>query len=487
MMGQVRAVEAKSVKAYDRTADVVVVGQGIGGVCAALEAHRAGAQTLILERASGGGGTSATSEGIFYLGGGTAVQRALGYDDTAEELFKFLKASTSAEEGKLRAFAEGSAAHFDWLEAQGVPFERVAFKGKAVSLATEEGGLLTTGNEKVWPYRDMAQPAPRGHQARRRGDQSSGGVAMEALLARCREERIPALYDAQVLALILDGPRVVGVRTRYEGREIDIGARRGVVLATGSFNANADMVAENTPQVSETSLPIGIPYNDGCGMLMGQSAGGALEGMDGIIATASLYPPAQLIKGIVVNALGERFVAEDAYHGRLADFVSEQPGQTAYLIVDSEVFAYPENTRAGHRLVDGWDTVEEMEAGLHLPQGALKATMEAYNRDAREGCDGRFHKHPDWVKPLDKPPYAAFDISFDRSVYAFLTLGGLRTNVHGQVLSAAGRPVPGLYAAGAVAAQLTRNGKEYASGLTLGPGSYFGRLAGRHAALAGAG
>ena len=477
-----RALGREDVRQWSRSADVVVIGQGIGGVCAALEAHRAGAETLIVERASGGGGTSATSEGIFYLGGGTAVQRALGVEDDAEALFRFLKASTSADEDKLRAFADGSAAHFDWLEAQGVPFSRVAFTGKAVSLASDEGGLLTTGNEKVWPYRDIARPAARGHQARRTKDQSSGGLAMAALLARCEAEGIGALYDAQALALIVEAGRVIGVRVKHDGGEIDIEARRAVVLATGSFNANPQMVAENVPLISEAARPIGIPYNDGSGIDLGRSAGGAVEGMEGIIATASMYPPAQLIKGIVVNARGERFVAEDVYHGRLASYVMEQPGQTAYLIVDSEIFAYPENTAAGHALVDGWDTVADMEAGLQLPAGSLAKTLDAYNASARDGEDAQFHKYHDWVKPLDKPPYAAFDISFNKSMYAYLTLGGLKTDVHGRVLDETGAPVAGLYAAGACAAQLTRDGKEYASGLTLGPGSFFGRVAGRHAA-----
>jgi len=475
-------VNESDVKTWSRSADVVIIGLGVAGACAALEAHRAGAEVLVLERASGGGGTSATSEGIFYLGGGTGVQKACGYEDDAQELFKFLKASTSAEEDKLRAFADESAAHFDWLEAQGVPFERKAFTGKAVSLRQGEGCLLTTGNEKVWPYRDIARPAPRGHQVRRT-EQNSGAVAMAALLERCADEGVTSLYDVQATALIVnpDG-RVVGVRIRQGASEIDVQARRAVILATGSFNANPEMLREHVPGLSSTSNPIGIPYNDGSGMKLGASVGGALVDMDGIIATASIYPPAQLVKGIIVNAKGERFVAEDVYHGRLASFIMEQPGQTAYLIVDAEIFDYPANTNAQHRLVDGWETVREMEVGLGLPEHALEQTISAYNDDARRGQDSVFHKHPDWVKPLTAAPYAAFDISFNKSNYAFLTLGGLRTNAAAQVLDGAGKPLPGLYAAGACAAQLPRDGKEYASGLTLGPGSFFGRVAGRHAA-----
>ncbi len=474
-------IAADEVSAWDHEADVVIVGEGVAGVCAALEASSAGADVLVLERASGGGGTSATSEGIFYLGGGTAVQRACGYEDDPEEMFKFLRASTSAPTAKLRAFCEGSVEHFEWLEAQGVRFARSAFKGKAVSLKTGEG-LLMTGNEKAWPYRDLARPAPRGHQVTP-NSQGSGAAAMAALLSRRAEAGVRSLNDIQVTNLVADAAgRVVGVRARGGVSTINVRARRAVILATGSFNANATMVRENVPLVSDTSLPIGTPYNDGAGILLGQSAGAQLDDMDGMIATASIYPPAQLIKGVVVNALGQRFTAEDVYHGRLAAMIAEQPGQSAYLIVDAEIFAYPENERAQHRLVDGWETVAEIETALALPPGALQASIERYNRDAAAGEDGLFHKHQDWLKPLDRGPYAAFDISFNKSSYAFLTLGGLRTDADGRVLGEANAPITGLYAAGACAAQIPRDGKEYASGLTLGPGSYFGRRAGRHAA-----
>ena len=467
---------------WDRVVDVVVVGLGIAGACAALEAHRAGAEVLVLERAGGGGGASALSEGIFYLGGGTPVQQACGYEDTAQNLYDFIRASTShPDDAVVRTFAEGARDHFDWLEQQGVPFTRTAFPGKVVSVRTADC-LLTTGNEKVWPFKDAAQPVPRGHQAR--SDEVNGGLsAMRALLATCEAEGIEPICNAAVTGLETDADgRVIGVTATIDGTQQRIGACRGVAIATGSFTNNAELVQKWLPLLSETSSPLGVPSNDGAGLELAQQAGAALAAMDGVIATASIYPPENLIKGIVVNADGERFVAEDSYHGRLAGFIMEQPGQKAYLIVDSEIFAYPETEGARHVLIDGYETVAEMERGLRLPQGALVGTLDEYNHDAAQGVDTRFHKQPPWLRPLDQAPYAAFDISFDRSIYLYITLGGIDTDARARVLDPSGKPIAGLYAAGACAAHITRNGKEYASGLSLGPGSFFGRVAGREAA-----
>src|SRR5690606_29543665 len=128
-------------------------------------------------------------------------------------------------------------------------------------------------------------------------------------------------------------------------------ARRGVVLATGGFNLNEKMIREHIPLMSDTAVPLGIPSNDGAGIELGVAVGAATRAMDGVIATASIYPPGQLIKGILVNRNGQRFVAEDSYHGRTAAHVMEQPDQTAYLIVDAEIFAYPEITSAQHALI----------------------------------------------------------------------------------------------------------------------------------------
>lgn len=478
-------LRASRIDRWNDEADVIVVGMGIAGACAALEAQRAGADVLVIERASAGGGASALSSGIFYLGGGTAVQQAAGYEDTPQAMYDFLMANGVSPDAEIvRAFCDGCVEHFDWLEAQGVPFERSYFPGKAVFLTTTTC-LMSTGNEKVWPYREVAKPAPRGHKVAREGE-NAGSLAMEALLARCAEASLRTHYDSQVTALVIDDSgRVVGVRYRKTGEDRFAHAARGVILSTGGYNMNKALLAAHMPHMLGNSEPLGVPYNDGAGILLGQSAGAATQSMSGVIATASFYPPSQLIKGILVNTRGERFVAEDSYHGRTAAFITEQPGRKAYLILDSEIFAYPELTDFSHHtLVDGWETVEEMEAGLALPPGSLQRTLSDYNRHAEHGEDPLLHKHPEWIKPLTAAPYAAFDVSFNKSVYLFITLGGLKTNARTEVIGVDGAVVPGLYAAGACASSVSRDGKDYASGLSLGPGSFFGRVAGRLAASA---
>jgi succinate dehydrogenase/fumarate reductase flavoprotein subunit len=475
-------LQESDIARYDDRADIVIVGYGIAGVCAALEARRAGADVLVIERASAGGGSSALSSGLFYFGGGTAVQKAAGYDDSAENMYRFMTASMGIEQADvIRRYCDDNVAHFNWLEAQGVPFERTYFSGKAVFLLSTEG-LMSTGNEKIWPYREIATPVPRGHQVAREGE-SPGAGAMEPLLARCAEAGVRVSYDSLATELIFDSAsRVCGVAIRQAGTAKYFAAGKGVVIATGGFGMNRAMLAEYFPNLPETAEPLGTPYTDGSGIKLGTAAGAATQGMDGMIATASIYPPGQLIKGIIVNRNGRRFVAEDSYHGRTAAFIMEQPDTRAYLIVDAEVFAYPEIVTAHHALIDGFETVEEMEERLALPAGSLVETLASYNRHAAAGEDPMFGKHPDWLTPLDKAPWAAFDISFNRSNYLYITLGGLRIDRHARVLGQDGMPIPGLFAAGACTAHIPRDGKSYASGMSLGPGSYFGRVAGRMAA-----
>src|ERR1700712_5135404 len=177
-------LHATDVETWTDEVDVVVIGFGIAGACAALEAARAGASVILLERASEYGGTSAMSGGHFYLGGGTAVQEATGIEDSAEEMFTYLMAvSLDPDEEKIRAFCEDSVEHFDWIEALGMQFERSFYPEKAVIQPGTEG-LMYTGNEKVHPFRDLARPAPRGHKVPQPGDTGGARIVLDALAER---------------------------------------------------------------------------------------------------------------------------------------------------------------------------------------------------------------------------------------------------------------------------------------------------------------
>ena len=233
--------------------DVVVIGFGIAGGCAALEAARAGARVLLLERAAVSGGTTCMAGGHFYLGGGTAVQQATGHEDSADEMYKYLVAtSKEPEHDKIRAYCEGSVEHFGWLESLGFEFERSFFPGKAVIQPGTEG-LMFTGNEKVWPFRDQARPAPRGHKVPVPGDTGGAKLVMDLLRDRIEEAGVEVRYETGAASLVTDeSGAVVGLAWRSFG---DTGVIRAgaTVIAAGGFVMNPEMVAEYTPALTRAA------------------------------------------------------------------------------------------------------------------------------------------------------------------------------------------------------------------------------------------
>ncbi|MBA0126943.1 FAD-binding protein [Haloechinothrix sp. YIM 98757] len=467
--------------------DVLVVGAGMGGASAALEAAAAGSRVLVIDRGGRLTCTTAMAGGHFYLGGGTPLQEAAGFDDSPEEMAKYLRAmSPECAPEKIEAYCEGSVEHFHWLESLGFSFERSYYPGKAVVQPATEG-LMYTGNEKCWPFNQYAEPAPRGHKPPIAGDTGGAAFVLDLALARLDDLGVEVRYDTAATGLVVgsDGD-VTGVTWKSFGQSGAIRAR-AVVLAAGGFVLNSEMVSAYAPRLTalmSKGMPLGNSYDDGLGIRLGESVGGVAEHMDGAFFTSPFYPPEELLKGIVVNKHGERFVNEDSYHGRVASFVFDQPDQIAYLILDSETMDRPHY--GFQSLVDGWETLEEMEEGLGIPAGALARTMADYNASAGSGVDPAFGKAAEFVVPLDTPPYGAYDLTPGKAFYSGFTMGGLRVTVDGQLLSTDGSTIPGAYAVGACASNIAYDGAGYSSGTQLGEASFFGRRAGRHAAKAAA-
>ncbi len=461
---------------WHREVDVLVVGLGAAGAAATLEATALGADTLVIERGGGGGGTSAMSGGVIYMGGGTPLQRSCGFEDSADEMYKYLMASVgpNPDEAKIRLYCDGSVEQYDWLVGHGVPFKQTYYHGTSGEPPTDDG-LVWSGAEQVHPFCEIAVPAPRGHVPQI--EHQGGPLLMKVL---CEEvEKCPAekWMNARCTALFqeTDG-EVVGAAIEVFGEVRNVRIRKGIVIATGGFVLNDTMLEHHAPLAKLCGMRVAADGDDGSGINLGTAAGAATLNMSAISISLPITQPWGLKRGVLVNAQGQRFVNEDTYYGRLGEAALLHNHGRAWLIVDDAVFEKP--TYFGEVAGVG-ESFGELEGELGLPAGSLEATMSVYNRHAEKSEDPVFHKGRDYLKPLDTPPFGAFDCTTEKALYAAFTLGGLWTDPDSRVLDPNGDAIAGLHAAGRATSGISVGG--YSSGLSLGDGIFFGRRAARTA------
>jgi 3-oxo-5alpha-steroid 4-dehydrogenase len=520
---------------WDIEADVVVVGFGAAGACAALEAAAAGRSVLVLDR-FGGGGATALSGGVVYAGGGTPQQRAAGVADSAGAMLGYLRTEVgdAVPEAALREFCDGSVAMLAWLEGHGVPFEGSLCPDKT-SYPTNRHYLYYSGSELS--ARDVAPPAPRGHRTRGRG--TSGKLLYARLAAAVRKNGARVLTQTAARRLVTDpAGKITGVEClslrqapgwarlahrvvhrwsvrpylylpkagrvlhrpadwleRRYGRPLLAGAACGVVLAAGGFAANRALMREHAP-AARGALPLATPGDDGSGIRLGTQAGGATAFLDRVSVWRFLSPPPALLTGVLVDRAGQRLCDESRYGAAVGDAIVRRGGR-AWLLVDRATMAearrqvrrstlWFQRLQAWYLLYLGAvraPTLAGVAARAGVDPEGLAATLAAHN-EALAGRDPA-GKPADMTRPQYLPPFSLIDCSVrPRMLYPapVLTLGGLVVAPEsGQVLRPDGTPLPGLYAAGRTAAGLCS--RSYVSGLSLADCIFSGRRAGRHAAL----
>jgi succinate dehydrogenase/fumarate reductase flavoprotein subunit len=469
---------ATKVRHWDDEADVVIMGSGAAGISAAIEASSRGAAVRVYEMLALAGGSSSLSGGVCYMGGGTPLQKALGFEDSTEDMYRFMAAASGvhAPLTKIQLYCEQSLAHFDWLVANGVQYAQRFSAEK--ELSHEEASLYFCGNERTHPYRELARPAPRGHVPPAK-NQTGGRSLMQTLLASAQRHGVHVATDVtgERLACASDGT-VLGLEVRDARGTRSIRARKGVVLAAGGFIHNPEMLKKHAPELFPCAPHWGRAGDLGIGIRMGMEVGANVLHMHHGFAVLPLYPPENVLKGVVVNARGQRCVAEDSYYGVLGHDILFNQGGHGYLVVDrTSDYSAPD-----YRLVVAGEaqTIAALEAQLGLPTESLQQTVAYYNRFAERGEDPLLGKARAYLAPVTRQPFKAYDLGVDKAFYSVHTFGGLETTVNAEVVNAGGEIIPGLYAAGRTAAGIPVS-PYYASGLSIGDATFFGRRAAMHA------
>ena len=526
--------------------DVIVVGFGAAGASAALDAADAGKRVLLIDRFDGGGSTR-RSGGIYYAGAGTRAQREAGVEDSVEQMFRYLKKENdgAVDDSVIMRFCAESPSTFSWLEGRvGVPFRSARgateYYDVKTSYPPDPTTLYNSGNELAHPYSTIAAPAARGN--RPFGEYLTGnilynaferavaahalitvamhckaadvvldtqgrvsGLDVDALLDERAQSVHVMLHEIGSGAPMLDSSRktdrlcatresellaAAGVRVRLNAR--------AVVLCTGGFLFNRDMVRQYAPKY-ESFMPLGNLGDDGSGVAMAQRAGAKLSRMDRCSAWKFINPPLSFVSGVLVNAQGERVGNEDCYGATLADFLIQKHDGKGWLVIDQAMWdqanadcmdpasgLQPDQRMQGlanlHKNNVKADALDELAAKLNAPQ--LSRTLSEYNANAIQGKDPVFHKVGKFVHALSEPPFYAINMSMTGNKYwatPCMSLGGVCVDgVSGQVLREAGGVIQGLYTAGRTSVGVASN--YYVSGLSLGDCVFTGRRAGRHIA-----
>ncbi|MGH2549914.1 MAG: FAD-binding protein, partial [Thermomicrobiales bacterium] len=402
------AIRASAQETWDRETDVVVVGTGASGTPAAIEAARAGAQVLRLEKVAATGGNMSHSQGIIYLGGGTDLQKLHGFEDTIDGMVAYLEAFMGPWEDPefIRFYAENSVDHYNWLVGEGVPFGEEFTADKVVT--APNGGLSYCGNEVNYPYNEITPPIPRAHCVV--GNGAAMSVALQA--SADAEPNITTEVNAPVTNLIVDDSgRVIGVVAQIDGQPQHILARRGVILTSGGYEMNDEMLQQTTA----TGYPIvgvGSAYrgNTGDGIRMAASLGSRLRDMDLTFSTPFVYPPNERVHAILINSKGRRFVNEASYGAVLGDIIIGQERNIAWLVMDSAtaeaVAGAGGDVSEPYAMADTW---EEIAAAIDVPAAVLINEITFYNEQARAGSDPAYRKSEEFLTPLETAPFLVFN------------------------------------------------------------------------------
>lgn len=460
------------------TVDLVIVGGGGAGMCAALDAHARGLSCLILEADDKLGGATALSSGVYYAAG-TRIQHANGIaGDTPDDAYDYIMTLNRAavKPDVVRRLCDRAPGGLDFLIAQGCAFP------------TDH--LVGGGRRRV----------ARGHSC-----SGEGGSIADVLARRVREAGIAVRFGVRVDSLLVERGRVAGVRADTE--EI---YGRATAITTGGFGNSREMVARLYPSVAQHgertwAVHEPAPYILGDGIRMAEAIGAAVTGHDtGLpLPTAGF---AHNVEGVLppwimlVNREGRRFMAETSPFSLSGYLINEQTGATTFAIFDEKTLVEISDdldyldplkqrmsvpswhqdsirARAADGMVHRAASIDALARAAGIDPIALETTVSRYNVDFDRGADSAYFKAAGH-HAVRVPPFYAVEV---RASMIGLTAAGLEIDADAHVLDTHGRIIPGLYAAGEVLGCVI--GSRYAAGgVSIANAIVFGLLIGESAA-----
>jgi 3-oxosteroid 1-dehydrogenase len=537
--------------AADQAYDVVVLGSGIAGLSGALAAHELGLKAIVLEKASKLGGGTTNSYGLIWVGQNHLAQAA-GYDDSREDVIAYMHFLSGGflDEKRMQTFVDRGHEAIRFFEGCGVRFRVVRgltdhyfgtapgtrAAGRSLEVELISGHDLGDWRERMLTPHDVPcfvtaeeqvtwgginsfsrwdQDLVRERKAR---DMCGKGLGLIChFLNALRVRGVPVLTNQQVDCLAVEAGRVTGVIMASGER---ITGRKGVIVGTGGYSANAEMSRnfEQIPGIDQEPDSLSLASLTGDGLVLGAEIGGILHKIQNSLRVMLSYtiPPDEpgrpglcVHAGIVelcsphtmvVNKYGQRFADETFFQGivpqlrYLDPMKHEYPNLPAFLIFDSQYlkrFSFANQPIGSDvpRTVPRAATLLELGHKLGIDADALVKTAARFNGFVHAGADPDFRRGENQWKlasakaprggnaslgTIEKPPFYGVELHPTGSASV-----GLLADSNGQVIHQRRQPIPGLYASGNVAAT-TEHGVGYQAGLSLASSMTFSYLAVRH-------
>ncbi len=425
---EAEAVDANAPKSEETVdADICIVGAGGAGMTAAIKATENGKKVVVLEMMPYAGGNTTKATGGMNAAE-THYQKEQGIEDSVETFIEDTMEGGHQINNRdlVTIMAEKSAAAIDWLDSIGAPLPKVSFSGGAT-------------NQRIHAPEDGS---------------GVGAFLVTRFLNKMDELGINVMYETKATDLIFEDGAVVGVKAEGKTANYTINAK-AVILATGGFGNNQDMIVKYRPDLKGT-VSTSAPGAMGDGIVMAEKVGADLVDIDQI----QLHPTVEQgtsmlitesVRGdgaILVNQEGKRFTNELLTRDKVSAAELEQTGGYAYIIFDQRL-------RDGLKAIEKYvstgitvqgDTIEDLAGQIDVDPATLAETLDTWNKAVAAKKDAEFERDTGMDNDLSVAPYYAIKIA--PGIHH--TMGGVKIDTKAEVIDKSGNPIPGLFAAGEV-------------------------------------